>query len=599
MNQRRLGGTALAGLGLLLLPWTGGHRVGGPAAAGAPVHLGPVTHFVENRGQWSADIAFAASARGQWVRVTTRGLELGSDSMCISMVARGSAVAAATGLLPTGAVCNFLRGADARTHVRGAAVYAAVRQCEVAPGVDLVVRHAAPGRSAAFAYDLQLARGTDAEGIEFEVAGVETMHVDYATGELVLTGARGELRQSAPVAFQRDGLRTPVVCRFELRGTNRFGFRADARAHNGPWCIDPDLQWATCLGGSSYDVGEAVAAAANGDVFVAGTTQSSNLPVTAQAFDPTYNGFNPMPFVVGDSYVARLGAANGNLLWCTYLGGNENDSLVAVAAIGDDPVVTGWTSSLDFPTTPGAFDTSHNGTGDGYFHLGGDVFVTRLASNGQSLVWSSFLGGAMLDYPSSLAVAPDGEVAVAGHVHSANFPTTPGAFRTTMLGYSDFFVTRFANDGSSLVGSTYCGGSVGEEYVLALAIAANGDVIAGGATNSTDLPVTAGAYDLTFNGGTEYHADGFAARFDRLTTTLLWCTYLGTSGNEHARGVALHRDGSMTFTGGVDAPGLPTTPAVFGPAPFGGRDAFAWRLSGDITSRAGRRRPRGSPASPR
>ena len=551
------------------------------ASPRAPHDLGPVAGFVENLGQWPADIAFVASARGEWVHVSDRRIEFGRGAARFAIAPVASVEHPPTGSSATGSVCNFLFGADPRTHVRAARVYAAVEQRHIAPGVDLVLRAAAKGQPAAFAYDLHIARDARTEDIEFVVTGAASLHVDDATNELVLAAPSGELRQSAPVAWLQDGeRRTAVACRFEVRGADRFGFCIDTHGAATDLCIDPDLRWSTCFGGSSVDNGNAVAVAANGDVFLAGTTQSTDLPVAPGTFDPSYNGANPIPWLVGDGFVARLAASNGALLWCTYLGGNENDQMTVAGAIGDDPVVAGWTSSLDFPTTPGAFDTTHNGTLDGYTYGGGDVFVTRLAANGQSLVWSSFLGGAQLEYPTSLAIAPNGEVAVAGHVHSLNFPTTPGAFSNARLGFSDFFVTRFAADGASLVGSTYCGGSDGEEYPHALAIAPNGDMIAAGATNSTNLPVTAGAYDLTFNGGSSHEADGFVARFTR-TAALVWCTYLGTPSNEYPRGIALHTDGSMTLTGAIDGPGLPTTPGVFGPAPFGGNDGFAWRLSGN------------------
>lgn len=587
MNTMARGfGVLLAGLLCWFAAATGGTATGAGAAAGEPraappADLGPVGGFVENRGQWPATIRFAASAGGEWARVVAGGLEFGCGAASVGITPAAPA-GTARGRAPTGTRCHFLRGGDPARSVRDCDVFAAVALPDVAPGVDLVLRRAAPGRAAAFAYDLWCAGDAALAAVEFRVAGAASLAVDAHSGELLLRLPAGELRQSAPVAFVsgRGGAR-PVECAFELRGADRFGFRVPAGAPADGLCIDPDLLWATCVGGTGTETGDAIAVAANGDVFVAGTTRSTDLPATPGALDGGYNGHNPLPFVVGDAWVARLAAADGALLWCTYLGGSENDSLVALGAVGGDPVVCGWTSSTDYPTTPGAFDTTHNGTGDGYQYSGGDVFVTRLAADGGSLVWSSLLGGALLEYPSSMAVAPDGEVAVAGHVHSPDFPTTPGALRAALLGSSDFFVARFAADGQSLVGSTYCGGGTGEEYVFALAIAPDGDVIAAGATDSSDLPVTPGAYDATFNGGSDHLADGFVARLDRQLTTLRWCTYLGTPANEYPRGIALHADGAMTLTGAIDGPGLPTTPGVFGPQPFGGRDGFVWRLAGD------------------
>jgi hypothetical protein len=555
-----------------------------PPPIAAPIDFGPVAGFIENRGQWAGPVRFAASARGQWLHITDRDFRCGSGGDSVAFTVAGGRGGAAVGMLPTGAVCSFFRGNDPTRHVRGIPVVAAVRRPAIAPGVDLVLRQGG-GNGSAFAYDLHAAAGADVAAVELEVSGARAVHVDTHSGELVLALQNGELRQSAPIAWLQDGdERRPVACRFELRDHHRFGFVLPADAFPLPLCIDPDLRWSTTVGGTLQDMAFGVTIAANGDTFVLGSTLSTNLPVAATAFDPSYNGTNPVPFSVGDGFVARLAAANGALSWCTYLGGNENDRMVSAAAIGNEVVVTGWTSSLDYPTTAGAYDTSHNGTGDGYLYSGGDVVVTRLAANGQSLVWSTFLGGAMLEYPTSLALAPNGEVAISGHVHSLNFPTTPGAFSATRQGYSDFFVTRFAADGGSLVGSTYCGGSDGEEYPFAMTITADDDIVVAGATGSTTLPVTPGVLGPTYSGGSEHYADGYVARFDRTCSLRRWCTYLGTPANEYVRGITEHFDGSLTCSGEIDGAGLPTTPAVFGPNPFGGRDGYLWRLSGDAST---------------
>lgn len=556
-----------------------------PATRSAPTQLGIVRGFVENCGQWPASIAFAASADDQWLHVQPGGFTCGRGAHRVELRSRHAAALPARGIAVSAGVCNFLLGSDPREHVVGARIFAAVEQPAVAPGIDLVVRRAAPGHAAVFAYDVHMQPGAQLDALEFDVHGARSLRIDAATGDLVLDLDGEELRHSEPAAW-RDvhGRREPLACSFELRGPATFGFRVAGDQGADAVCIDPDLRWGTCIGGSASDNGNGIATAQNGDVFVAGTLRSTSMPGTGSSFDPTWNGGTTVPGFVGDGYVARFRSDNGALLWCTYLGGTENDHIELVRSIGNDAVITGWTSSTDYPTTPGAFDTTHNGTGDGYTYYGGDVIVTRLAANGQSLVWSTFLGGAMLEYGIGLAVAPNGEVAVSGHVHSLNFPTTPGCYRSTRLSFSDLFVSRLSADGTALLGSTYCGGSDGEEYPYALAFAANGDLIAAGATDSSDLPVTAGTWDPTYNGGTEHFADGFVLRLNGTCSQLLWCTYLGTPANEYVRGLAVHGDGSLTLTGIIDGPGLPTTPQSLGPAPFGNDDGFAWRLSGDGTT---------------
>ncbi|MCR9247172.1 MAG: hypothetical protein NXI31_19235 [bacterium] len=585
MHRRLVALTVLASA-CFVIPFAGGDST--PPARmvsngkRVPCDLGVVNGFVENLGQWHEDVALAASANGEWLHVRADGLRFGRGTAAFGLTPTNGRAGAPEGLTPTGAVCNFLLGADPAQHHTGATVFQAAALPAIADGVSLIARRAAPGRVASFAYDLLLAADADLDSVELRVLGATELSIDETNGELVMRGPGGELRQSEPVAWSEShGQRQPVDCRFELRGHDRYGFVVTGTATPVALCVDPDLQWRTNFGGSLRDDGKGIGTAQNGDVLVGGTTLSPALPTTFTTFDPSYNGTWPTPRDIGDCFVARLAASDGSLLWCTYVGGGENDYLDELHCIGDECVLAGWTSSTDYPTTPGAYDRSHNGTGDGYLYLGGDVMVTRLAADGRSLVWSTLLGGSQLEYPLAMAIAPNGDVAVTGHVHSPDFPTTSGAFSDTKLGHSDFFVTVIKDDGSSLVASTYCGGTRGEEYTYGLAFAANGDVIAAGGTNSDDLPVTPGVLGPTYGGGTEHTADAFVIRFDAMLTAVQWCTYLGTPSNESQRGMALHDDGSITVSGFIDGPGLPTSPGVIAPTHQGLRDGFLWRISGD------------------
>jgi hypothetical protein len=155
--------------------------------------------------------------------------------------------------------------------------------------------------------------------------------------------------------------------------------------------------------------------------------------------------------------------------------------------------VTGSTFSADFPTTPGAFDTSFNRSGNS------DAFVTKLNASGSALEYSSFLGGVGDDHGFGIAVDGRSRAYVTGDTLSANYPTTRGAFDTT-LGRPDAFVTKFNASGSALAYSTFLGGTEsdsGED----IAVDGKGRAYVTGLTNSPDYPTTRGAFDRTFNGG--------------------------------------------------------------------------------------------------
>ncbi|HKZ63990.1 MAG TPA: PKD domain-containing protein [Thermoplasmata archaeon] len=259
--------------------------------------------------------------------------------------------------------------------------------------------------------------------------------------------------------------------------------------------LDPvggSLLYSTYVGGGGDEAGHSIALDATGDAYVTGWTNSTDFPVTLGAFDTTLNG-------VGDAFVAKLDAGGASLLFSTYLGGAYEDYAISIAIdAAGDPYVTGWTSSADFPVTPGAFDA----TLDGQY----DSFVTKLATGGAFLLYSTYLGGVEWDGGSSIAIDADGNAHVTGWTCSADFPVTPGAFDTSYNGgcpdylIFDAFVVKLDPGGASLLYSTYLGGTY-DDAGASIAIDAAGIAHVTGWTNSTDFPVTPGAFDTSYNGG--------------------------------------------------------------------------------------------------
>jgi hypothetical protein len=249
--------------------------------------------------------------------------------------------------------------------------------------------------------------------------------------------------------------------------------------------IDPVLVYSTFLGGISLDQGFDIAVDAAGIAYVTGTTFSLGFPSTVGAFDESYNESR-------DVFVTKLTADGSGLVYSTFLGGNLLDELpsIVVDAAGS-AYVAGHTSSSDFPTTPGAFDESHNG--------GSDVFVTKLTADGSGLVYSTFLGGSIYDSGRDIAVDAAGSAYVTGPTYSSGFPSTVGAFDESHNGDQDAFVTKLTADGSSLVYSTFLGDSSGDEG-RSIAVDAAGNAYVIGQTRSTNFPTTSGAFQTTLGG---------------------------------------------------------------------------------------------------
>ena len=252
------------------------------------------------------------------------------------------------------------------------------------------------------------------------------------------------------------------------------------------------LVYSTYLGGSNTNYGAGITVDASGDAYAAGFTKSTDFPTTPGAFQTTLRG-------VGNCFVTELNPTGTALVYSTYLGGSGGDQANSVAVdISGNAYLTGRTQSTDFPTTPGAFQT----TGPPRSSIA-YAFVTKLNPTGSALMYSSYLGGSSSGWGYGIAVDMLGDAYVTGYTSEAEFPTTPGAFQTTCKdGNGCAFFTEVNASGSSLLYSTYLGGS-GSDATIGHGIAVDtlGDAYVTGGTSSPYFPTTSGAFQTTCGGG--------------------------------------------------------------------------------------------------
>ena len=253
------------------------------------------------------------------------------------------------------------------------------------------------------------------------------------------------------------------------------------------------------------------------------------------------------------------------LLYSTFLGGNGTDFGLHIAVdASNNAYVTGSTSSVNFPTTAGAFDRTFGGDRD--------AFVTKLNAARTALVYSTFIGGSEFDEATNIVVGDFGQAYITGTTGSADFPTTPGAFQTSIPGIRSGFVTKLNADGSALVYSTYLGGS-GDQTGNSIAVDSLGQAYVAGVTTSDDFPVTPGAYQMANAGLT----DGFVTK--SAGSGLVYSTYVGGSDNDFATGVVITPSGSAIISGTTFSSNFPTTDGAFQRTLRGFSDAFVARLN--------------------
>jgi hypothetical protein len=310
----------------------------------------------------------------------------------------------------------------------------------------------------------------------------------------------------------------------------------------------------------------------SGEIFLAGTTSSTNLPGTAGGAQPAHAGG-------GDGFVARLSPTLTALLQATYIGGSALDATTAVAVhpSSGELFLTGISESTDFPRTAGGAQPIQRGR---------DSFVARFNTALTTLRQATYLGGSGIDNAQDLAIFPtSGEILVAGITHSSDFPGTAGGAQAIQRG-RDSFVARFNTALTTLLQATYLGGTESDGAIDVSIFPGSGDVLVAGFTSSTDFPGTAGGAQSVFGGP---GGDAFAARLDSGLTKLLQATYLGGSGTDMSGAALIHPITSDVYIAGdtrsFDFPGTAggiqqTRQALFG-------DAFITRLSADLSAAGG------------
>ncbi|MHA2355944.1 MAG: SBBP repeat-containing protein [Candidatus Thorarchaeota archaeon] len=254
------------------------------------------------------------------------------------------------------------------------------------------------------------------------------------------------------------------------------------------------MLYSTFFGGTDDDRGYEVLVDSSDDVWVAGTTNSFDFPITVDAYKNTASGGS-------DIYLLKLTGDGSTLLYSTYFGASGNEYVMSVTFDSYGNIWgTGSTTSGIFPTTPNAYDTSYGGSYD--------CIVFQFAQNGSTLLYSTYLGGSDQDYGRSIAVDRNNAVWISGDTGTDTFPTTPDAFNESLSGSRDAFLLSLAPNGTDLYYSTFLGGSQ-REIFTSLALSPSGRVWVAGKTDSIDFPTTDDAFNRSASGSDDLFVTSF------------------------------------------------------------------------------------------
>lgn len=573
--------------------------------------------FEANTGQFPDDVSFV-------VHGYEADLVLANDASLVTHSKRpdGSTCAASVELeLPTHARpigehilptrTNYFLGDDSARWRTGVSTYASV----VYPPKDangVSVRFHA-SEKASLEYDVRVPAHTNLDEVSVGIRGGEARVLGDA---VVIRTPCGDIVQEAPKVF-RGTSRRPVPAAYRLLSGNRIGFDIDVD-DGEDLLIDPTLVFSTLLPG--VDSGLAIANDNNGHVYVAGYTTQTTFQVV-NAYQPSIDG-------QGDAWIAKFAADGSTMIYATYLGGSGTDAVTSMAvdasenvyltgrASSDFPLVNafqttpaslfvakldssgtslqyssflgsagfdsvyaiaidsvgaayiaGETTSSTFPTTTNAYQTTFGGFADG--------FISKVNAAGTALEYSTFLGGPAFDFIGSLVVDSTGHAYAAGRAQSG-FPTYNAAQSSFGGGNSDAFVTKLSSDGTTLVYSTYLGGS-DLEYATSLALDGDDDAYVVGTTQSTNFPIKS-AYQAISHGG----SDGFVAQYDA-SGNVITSTYLGGSSSDGAVAVAVGSTGDVFVFGDTSSSNFPVNNA-FQSTLSGFGDCFLSRFDSSIST---------------
>jgi hypothetical protein len=554
----------------------------------------PPLYFIVNRGQAATDARFYAKTGEYTLWLTRDGLvfDLGTAGRY------GSSTRTAASLLfknaspsvqlsaadPSNYRVSYFYGRDESDWITDIATSRAVLYKDLYDGIDLKVY----GTNKEVEYDWVVRPGADASRIRFGYDGTPAASIDRA-GDLVVKSASGELRNRLPSAFQViDGRRVAVVAAYKSKGKDEYGFAVGEYDRRFDLVIDPlVLVYSTYLGGYGDEWPDSVTEDKTGAIYVAGFTVSKDFPpyhvskprndmfVTKLSSDGRtliYSAFFPSGAVEGsrtglavddkgyvylsgatsnrsfpvknafqktikgraDAFFLKLTPNGKGLVFSSYLGGSESDECQRLVLDASGSLfLTGQTLSLDYPILK-AYQKTHKGQYD--------IFVSKFAPDGKTLIYSTYLGGSGYEYGNALAIDGQGAAYIAGATEGEDFPIKNAFQPKKGGGPKDGFIAKLSSAGDELVYSSYLGGS-SEDVCYAVAVDSAGAAYLTGLTDGS-FPLK-NAFQKIRKGS----SDAFIAKVAPDDSSLVYSTFLGGSGFDRGGGIAVDGAGKAYIAG--------------------------------------------------
>ncbi len=574
--------------------------------------------FVENQGQWEGPFKYQATTNHGDVYLETHGFTflVGADDNdanldayhhgytptppvlkfhSYNLIFEGSNTPAITGSKQEEFYCNYFLGKDKSKWKTKIHPCLAVDYANLYNGIDMHVS----SDKGNMEYELVVNPESDASQIQVRYKGQSSLKLQ--NGNLIVGTSVGPITELKPYAYQYvNGILNQVSCKYKLKNDLVTYSFPDDYDKSKPLIIDPTVVFATFSGSVADNWGYTATYDEHGNFYNGGIVHyfdsSSTFIVTPGAFQGTFKWGVDDPFsdyivlpsgfqvdtnrTNGTGYSEDIGLVKYNStgstrIWATFLGGSNNEtphSLIVDSS--DNLIIAGRTYSHDFPVTAGSYDTSFNGGNC-------DIFVTKLDESGGSLIGSTYVGGSGDDgvnfHPaefmfgnlkhnygddarSEVLIDKKQNIYVTASTLSTDFPVTSDAYQKTLAGGQDAVIFKLNSDLSSLLWSTYLGGSQDDAgYVLDLDTDQSHLYVAGG-TMSSNFPSTSGTLNPTFLGG----IDGFLVKFlNSPPYTFQRGTFIGTNDTDQVYGVQVDLSNGVYVMGQSLGGHFPVTSGVY------------------------------------
>jgi hypothetical protein len=475
--------------------------------------------FIPNVGQTDPSVRFLADTPELRAGFTANSAVFQLDRLRLRVrFAGANADAVIEGVERLSAHANYLIGDQPSDWKTNLPVYQKILYRDLYPGIDMSYGGAGHGIKSEFL----VAPGADPNQIRLGYSGLDDSGATLSiapNGDLLIRDGDAEVREAAPVIFQETaeyletaaGGRVEIPGRYLLLDAHTVGFEIAAYDRARPLIIDPVLSYGTYLGGSGLSAVSGVAVDSSGSLYVTGWTEAIDFHIVVPVQPSNAGGV--------DAFVAKLNPAGSGLVYATYIGGRGDDRGAAIAVDGaGQAYVTGSTASANFPLA--APITSALGGGR-------DAFALKLNAIGNTLIYSTYLGGASTDAGTAIAADSSGDAYIAGDTQSSNFPIV-GAAQPGFGGNQDAFVTKLSPAGA-IVFSTFLGGAA-VEHAGGITLDSSRNVYIAGGTTSLNFPVV-GAIQAS-NGGSQ---DAFLTKLNSAGSAIVYSTYLGGRAGEPER----------------------------------------------------------------